>query len=106
MQPDPRAAYVDAFTMSCTDLDLYAFPPFCLVTRVFRKIRSDQAKGLVVVPWWPSQPWFPLFKSLAVSEILILGSSNSLLKSPFVNRPHPLSRHLRLGVAILSGKVT
>ena len=105
-QPDPRAAYVDAFTISWSGQAFYAFPPFCLVTRVLRKIRSDQATGLVVVPWWPSQPWFPLFKILAVSKILILGASDSLLKSHFVDRPHPLARNLQLGAAILSGKVT
>lgn len=32
-----------------------------MLLRVIQKIIHDRAEGIVVVPWWPSQPWFPLF---------------------------------------------
>lgn len=58
--PDPGSISVDAFTFSWEKLDFYAFPPFILLPRVLRKIIDDEATGTLVVPWWPSQPWFPL----------------------------------------------
>ncbi|XP_067215712.1 uncharacterized protein [Linepithema humile] len=40
-------------------------------TGVLRKIISDEAEGVVVVPWWPAQPWFPLFNRIrAISPSL------------------------------------
>ena len=39
-------------------------------------------KGVVVVPYWPSQPWFPLFIKLTVSEVLIFDPNIRLLSSP------------------------
>nr|XP_012232431.1 PREDICTED: uncharacterized protein LOC105678035 [Linepithema humile] len=40
-------------------------------TGVLRKIISDEAEGVIVVPWWPAQPWFPLFNRIrAISPSL------------------------------------
>ncbi|KYM97752.1 hypothetical protein ALC62_11563 [Cyphomyrmex costatus] len=54
--PDPRACRIDAFAMSWDKLYFYAFPPFILIARVLRKIITDRAEGVLVVPWWPTQP--------------------------------------------------
>ncbi|XP_011164155.3 uncharacterized protein LOC105198980 [Solenopsis invicta] len=62
--PDPLAQAVDAFSMSWNQLYFYAFPPFILTLKTVRKIITDRAEGVVVVPWWPAQPWFPLFNQL------------------------------------------
>jgi len=64
--PDPLALSVDAFSLDWGGIYFYAFPPFILILRVLRKIISDKASGVVVVPWWPTQPWFPLFNRLIV----------------------------------------
>jgi len=61
--PDPLATGVDAFTFNWSDF-FYAFPPFNLISRVLRKIVEDNASGVVVVPIWPAQPWYPLFMEL------------------------------------------
>lgn len=99
--PDPGSLAVDAFTLSWKDCYFYAFPPFILIPRVLRKIINDKAEGILVVPWWPSQPWFPLFRRLLASEPLILGPSKTLLSSPLRNR-HPAYRTLSLAAAKLS----
>jgi hypothetical protein len=68
--PDISCSAVDAFTVKWSD-GFYAFPPFNLVGRVIRKIFYDNASGIVVVPQWPNQPWFPYYMQMAGSVILL-----------------------------------
>lgn len=100
---DPDSANVDAFTMNWENLSFYAFPPFSVILRVLQKIQLDQAEGVVVVPLWPTQPWYPLFTSLTVSEIVHFKPNVNLLSSPH-RKTHPLHRTLSLVAARLSGK--
>ncbi|RVE43203.1 hypothetical protein evm_012152 [Chilo suppressalis] len=100
---DPEAFAVDAFTLSWTEYYFYAFPPFCLIIKVLQKIITDKARGIIVVPRWPSQPWYPLFKKLLVSQILELKPNSKLLSSPY-SAQHKLHRTLSLEVGIVSGQ--
>lgn len=101
--PDPDAYTIDAFTITWLGMFFYAFPPFSLLNRVMQKIKTEKATGIVVVPMWPSQPWFPLFTSMVVSEKIVLEPRPNLLLS-HSRDPHPLHRNLTLIAAILSGK--
>lgn len=103
---DPDAFAIDAFTLDWGTADFYAFPPFSLVLRVIRKIISDQACGIVIVPNWPSQPWFPIFTELLVEEPIIFKPEKSLLLSPCRSLLHPLGKSLGLIAGRLSGKPT
>lgn len=38
---------------------LYAFPPGALVFRLLAHILREGLRMVVVLPWWPTQPWFP-----------------------------------------------
>lgn len=100
--PNPGSIAVDGFTFSWANLKFYAFPPFILLPRVFRKILDDRGEGVVVVPWWPSQSWFPLFCHL-VGEPLIFPPDFNLLSSP-LRRCHPAWKTLSLTTAKLYGK--
>lgn len=102
---DPDAMAIDAFTLNWSSLRFYAFPPFSLILKLLRKIVQDGAEGIVVVPFWPTQPWFPFFKSLVVGKIMYLGPNNKLLSCPF-RKNHPLSKKLILAVGKLSGNHT
>lgn len=104
--PDPEASIVDSFTISWTREQFYAFPPFAVILPTLRKIISDEATGIVVVPNWPTQVWFPLFTSLLCEDPLILKPSPDLLLSPCRNKSHPLAHKLSLVVGKLSGKHT
>jgi hypothetical protein len=53
-RPDPEASFIDAFTISWSELKLYCFPPFSSVLRVLQKFIQDNATGIVVVPMWHS----------------------------------------------------
>ena len=55
---DPRAMALDAMSFSWDALDAYAFPPFCLLPQILRKIRSSQCRVLLIAPWWPQRAWF------------------------------------------------
>lgn len=100
---DPFAFNIDAFTIKWDALFFYAFPPFALVLKVLRKIINDRATGIVVVPYWPSQPWFPLFTSLMVGDMIVFAPDKYLLSSNF-REIHPLHRQLSLAASVLSGK--
>jgi hypothetical protein len=99
-KPDPDAIAVDAFTISWRTRYFYAFPPFSLILKCLRKIIDEQAHGILVFPYWPSQPWFPLLQSLLQSEIMFLNPNKNLLHSHFRDS-HPLHKGLTLGVARL-----
>lgn len=101
-QRDPNSISVDAFTVSWSNEFFYAFPPFSMILRVIRKIIDDRAEGILVVPLWPTQVWFPLFKRCSVGEVLIFKPSPDLLLSPF-REPHPLASCLTLVAGRLSG---
>jgi len=103
-KPDPDAYSIDAFTLDWSEWFFYAFPPFSMISRAIRKIVTDKATGILVVPNWPTQAWYPLFKSLWTSEPIIFEPKADLLLSPFRNQDHPLHRTLSLVAAVLSGK--
>lgn len=67
----------------------YAFTFFSLALKTLHKIFNDQATGIVVVPNWPSQSWFPVFKLLVVDEMKIFPPDKELLSSNF-RETHPL----------------
>lgn len=101
--PDPETNLVDAFTMSWSNLRFYAFPPFAMILKAIRKIINDKAEGVLVVPFWRSQPWFPLFKRFLISDLVFLHPSKNLLSSPF-REYHPEWRSLTLVAGKLSAK--
>lgn len=101
-QRDPDAYAINAFTLSWNDLDFYAFPPISIILKALRKIINDKATGLVVVPQWPTQPWYPLFKSLLISKPLILHSHSDLIISRC--RQRGVHRRITLVAGRLSGR--
>lgn len=101
---DPNAYNIDAFTLNWNNIFFYCFPPFSLILKCLRKIIDDQASGIVIVPYWPSQAWFPLFLQLQSSDPIYFSPSKDLLHSPS-RAHHPLWRSLTLVSCRLSGKL-
>jgi hypothetical protein len=100
--PDINSVEVDAFTIKWDEY-FYAFPPFALIPRVLKKIKSDNAKGIILVPNWKSQAWFPVFKSMVCSKIITLKPNKFSLIYPINRTVHPLQKSLSLLAAVLSG---
>lgn len=99
---DPDAYAINAFTLPWTNLFFYAFPPISVILKTLRKIINDRATGIVVVPKWPTQPWYPLFKSLLTSKPLVIHSRDDLIISHCSDRA--LHRRITLVVGLLSGQ--
>ena len=104
-QPDPKAFGIDAFNMTWTDSIFYAFPPFSLVGKSISKIIREEATGLMIIPWWPTQNWFPLMIQHLVDYPVVLPSKQSTLKLPrcATRTTHPLFPKLKLLAVHLSG---
>ena len=101
---DPGSEAIDAFTVSWEKMYFYAFPPFSIILKMLRKIKRYKAQGIVVVPSWPAQPWYPLFCRMLRNDSIKLKPNKNLLI--FCNRQyHPLRRSLSLEAGILSGKL-
>ena len=76
---DPEAHAVDAFSLSWTVLDFYAFPPFRLITRVLQKVKRDRSTGVIIVPTWPTQVWWPVLMKMVTGKPVQLASKVTLL---------------------------
>lgn len=101
---DPGAFAFDAFIISWSDWMFYAFSPFSIITRVIKKIKDDKAEGVLVVPHWPTQVWFPTFQKLAVGKWVLFEADPNILVSPCRSDQHPLAKKLILVAAKLSAK--
>ena len=105
-RPDSHAAAVDAFTLTWTKLTFYAFPPFSLIPNVLSKIKNEKARGVCVLPKWPTQPWYAKAMEMLEKPPIHLKASNYLLRLPsHPEETHPLFKKLHLMVCLLSGKV-
>ena len=104
-KPDPDAFSIDAFSLPWGSLDFYVFPPFSVIPRVLHKIQQDRATGLVILPQWTTQSWFPTMLKLLIHHPVQLRPSRNLLFLP--GNPqlqHPLHEKLTLLVTYLSGQ--
>ena len=50
---------------------LYAFPPIGLIPRLLQRALDSDAHVVLLVPDWPSQPWWPRLMSMTVSSWFI-----------------------------------
>ena len=103
-RPDPGALAVNAFHISWKEYIFYAFPPFCIIQRVLQKINIDQATGIIIVPNWPTQTWWPYLMSMLINYPIILPRKTRTLFLPAQPQEiHPLHTKLELLACHLSG---
>lgn len=103
-KPDPEAFAIDAFSISWKEQNFYAFPPFAVINRVLQKAEQDHSHGVLIVPLWTTQIWFPRLLRMLVDYPVILQCSPHLLTLP-TNQllRHPLHNKLKLMACKLSG---
>lgn len=105
-KPDPNAEIIDAFTMQWKSLKFYAFPPFSVIPLVLNKMCKEKAEGIVVIPDWPTQSWYPKAMQMLQRPPVRLKARASLLHlAGQPNQVHPLHRRLNLLVCLLLGKL-
>ncbi|KAK7909688.1 hypothetical protein WMY93_014372 [Mugilogobius chulae] len=92
----------DAFAHPWPRTLLYAFPPLPLIMPTLQRIFQEGHRVLLVAPFWPSQPWFPLLHRLCHSHPWRLPAREDLL-SQFGGRIwHPQSPEVS-AVGLASG---
>lgn len=88
-------------------ISFYAFPPFCIIQKVLKKVQEDKATGLLVVPHWPTQPWWPYLANMLIAPPLILPREKDtlhLLSNP--DLLHPLYKAIKPLLCHLSGNTS
>ena len=100
---DENAVAIDAFIMSSINLNFYAFLPCSLIGAVLAKIRQEQCSGIMVIPWWKTQVWFPMMVKLLVNFPVLLPPN--ILTLPWKKSvQHPLYPKMKLLAVQLSGR--
>lgn len=86
----PGATFTDALShrWHLGPMQLFV-PPFPLLSAVIAKLCRERADGWLVLPDWPSAPWFGSFRALPIRVMLRLG--------PTAVVPHPDAPVLRDG---------
>ena len=103
-RPDPEAEATDAFTQDWSNILGFAHPPWCLIPRVLRKVRSEETSLVLVAPLWESQAWFPDLVEMLM-EIPIELPSTAEVITPSPNCDCPVrDAPLRLVACKVSGK--
>ena len=96
---DANAYATDAFTLKW-DMHSLIFPPFSIVGRTVRKLRQDRTKGLLVIPAWITQPWYPTVARLKgfPNRLVIPVTPSTLLWPDKKKKLFPLAGRMNLYV--------
>ena len=103
--PDPDAYASDAFSFSWHSFEPYIFPPFSLLARILQKLEDDQVrKAIIIVPFWPTQSWFPKILKMLIDFPVVLPLCKDLLRLPYSQEFHPMNkRKMFLTACLVSG---
>ena len=101
---DPFSEHVDAFTICWSHTNLYCYPPCSVIGKCLRKIQQDKATVLFIAPFWPSQPWFPVWAQMLTSTPLLLLPPCPIFLPFTPGDRHPQKHRLALCFATISGR--
>ena len=102
--PDPYCIAVNIFNVSWKTRKIYAFPPFSLVEAAILKLIRANNIGIMIIPKWTTQHWFPTMLAHLVDHSIQLPSGLKTLSLTFKpSKAHPLSPKLQLLAVILLG---
>ena len=104
-QPDPEAAFIDAFSFTWAGEYVYAFPPFNVISHVLQKIQIEKTEALMIVPLWTTQVWFSRILQLATDFPRLL-PKHSIYLPHMPEMKHSLQDKLQLVAMKLSGKAS
>jgi hypothetical protein len=70
--PDPFSLYPDFMSKEAPEGRLYAFPPFSMVLPTLTKLARESRTATVVIPFWPTRPFWPVLLSLLTDWPILL----------------------------------
>ena len=94
-RPDPNSVGTDALQHRWDNLYCYAFPPFCLVAKILKKVAQEGAVLLLVTPTWQTQPWYSTLLSMSIQNPILLPMRFQVLTNP-QGQTHPLVKQKQL----------
>ncbi|XP_073406446.1 uncharacterized protein [Dendrobates tinctorius] len=94
LNPTDHPEGVDVLSQTWGESLSYAFPPLALIPAVLRKIREDQARVMLIVPYWPRRSWFPLLGAMAVENPVELPLWKDIIHQGPIRLPDPARLHL------------
>ena len=104
-RPDPEALAINAFSLNWSNQNNYAFPPFSVIPTVLNRLTSERARGVIVLPDWPNQAWYPTVLRLLYQKPVYLKARKDLLQLPSHPKEiHSIWHKLNLLVCLLSGR--
>ena len=90
--PDRNSYAIDAFVLNWGDFYAYCFCPFSVIPDVLKEIKDDAARVIVILPFWPTQAWFPKMTHMLINKPILLPRMRKLLTLPLdPTKTHPPS---------------
>ena len=104
-KPDPNAYAVDAFSLVWKQFKFYCFPPFSCITECLQKIKKKESEGLLIVPRWPTQPFYSqLLRMLKQEPMTIQANAKNLYNPVDPQLKSQIATKTDLMACIVSGK--
>ena len=91
---DPRVITTDAFSLNWSNVNAFIFPPFSLVSKVLEKIKQQRPQGILLLPQWPTQPWWTMAESLHAKDKRVIPVEQETLLHPV--KAFPLKGKMKL----------
>ena len=86
-------------------MKFYAFPLFACLSKALQKIYQDKAKGILIAPDWPSQPFYPRLIEMSLQIISIPPRKTNVHLPSQLSLLHPLHRKLSLLAYLVDGAI-
>ncbi|CAJ0940380.1 unnamed protein product [Ranitomeya imitator] len=100
LNPREYPLAVDAFLIRWDFRLAYAFPPLNLLPLVVRKIREDQARVILIAPFWPRRACFSWLRTMSVEDPWVLLDIPDLLHQGPINHPQATRAQMEIAAAI------
>ena len=103
---DQFARGIDAFAQEWNFTLAYLFPPPPVILKCLNKIREAPPTSvfILILPWWPNKPWFPLALELALQPPYRLPVPHNLVVDLAQDKVIPDLKRLKLTAWKLSGR--
>ena len=105
--PKPESFAIDAFSFSWSGIKLYwfpPFPPFSVIPAVLQKMVVGRAKGILVMPNWPTQPYYATVMKMLIANPVYVHRRKTLLQLPGKSDVHKIWDKLDILICLLSGE--
>ena len=102
---DTGAIAIDSFALDWSKYKLiYCFPPFSLIGKVLQYIQESNTIAILVIPYWPTQFWYPHLLQLLKSQPLEIKTLKSTLTLPYQpEEVHPYYPQVQIHGSLVSG---